>query len=112
MCTVLHNALADRHIYIHIYIYIYIYTNIAESRIERDYWPRFARYAHAARQLMQYIEIHYVCTKEMKPGWVSACIWKTYNTIFIILCDMPCLSICLPNIDGKPACRGGVGKDV
>ena len=47
MCTILHNALADRHIY----IYIYIYTNIAESRIERDYWPRFARYAHAARQL-------------------------------------------------------------
>ena len=32
-----------------IYIYIYIYTNIAESRIERDYWPR---YAHAARQMM------------------------------------------------------------
>ena len=47
MCKVLHNALADRHIY----IYIYIYTNITESRIERDYWPRFARYAHAARQL-------------------------------------------------------------
>ena len=26
----------------------YIYTNITESRIERDYW---LRYAHAARQL-------------------------------------------------------------
>ena len=37
---------------IYIIIYIYIYTNIAESRIERDYWPRFARYAHAARQLL------------------------------------------------------------
>ena len=48
MCTVLHNALQTD---IYIYIYIYIYTNIAESRIERDYWPRFARYAHAARQL-------------------------------------------------------------
>ena len=30
-------------------IYIYIYTNIAESRIERDYWPR---YAHAAINLL------------------------------------------------------------
>ena len=35
------------HVQTDIYIYIYIYTNIAESRIERDYWPR---YAHAARQ--------------------------------------------------------------
>ena len=34
-------------IYIDIYTNIYIYTNIAESRMERDYWPR---YAHAARQ--------------------------------------------------------------
>ena len=33
-----------------IIINIYIYTNIAESRIECDYRPRFARYAHAAWQ--------------------------------------------------------------
>ena len=32
--------------------YIILYTNIAESRIERDYWPR---YAHAARQLISFV---------------------------------------------------------
>ena len=37
-----------------IYIYIYIYTNIAESRIERDYWPR---YAHAARQTLNKVSV-------------------------------------------------------
>ena len=31
----------------HVQTDIYIYTNITESRIECDYWPR---YAHAARQ--------------------------------------------------------------
>ena len=40
------------HLRTDIYIYIYIHTNIAESRIEHDYWPRFARYAHAAGQLV------------------------------------------------------------
>ena len=37
-----------------------VYTNIAESRIERDYWPRFARYAHAARQLCSTLRIYKV----------------------------------------------------
>ena len=54
---VLCNARADRH--------IYIYTNIAKSRIERDYWPRFACYAHAARH---YWSILNCLTHLMSPG--------------------------------------------
>ena len=59
----------DRHIYI--YIYIYIYTNIAESQIERDYWPR---YAHAARQLTLFIAIVTGCpdiqTNNLSQHWI------------------------------------------
>ena len=37
---------------------------------------------------MQYNEIHYVCTKEMKPGWVNARIWKTYilYSLYYVAC--------------------------
>ena len=50
------------------YRYRYRYTNIAESRIERDYWPRFARYAHAARQLYDFV---YICQDGGAVGFVE-----------------------------------------
>ena len=76
----------------YIYIYIYIYTNIAESLIERDYWPR---YAHAAWQLCIDLKRHIA---DSKTSQLALCLQSTElsysmsnkgfsHTIFVVI---PC----------------------